>query len=129
MRRLKDTCWGGLGALLLPSLVRAEVADKQLLPWEPAPVLATWVMCGLCLALSRSRREHLWKVAGVLSVLWALFWGQNLLPGGPVGQMLDTELLSGDAAAFRGGFLVQALLPMLVTLIGLWRRRLRLRGS
>ncbi|AGC48102.1 hypothetical protein MYSTI_06829 [Myxococcus stipitatus DSM 14675] len=123
MRRTRDAIWGGLGVLLLPSGVHAEVADKQLFPWEPAPVLATLVMCGVCLALALPRRGRLWMVAGGLSGVWALFWLQLNLLSSEVGPMLAAELSAQDAAAFRGGVVIQALAPLLMTLIGPWRRR------
>ncbi|WP_342376151.1 hypothetical protein NVS55_33480 [Myxococcus stipitatus] len=123
MRRTKDILWGALGVLLLPSVVHAEVADKQMFPWEPAPILATFVMCGLCLALVLPRRGRLWMVAVGLSGVWVLLWVQANLLSLQAGQMLASELPAEDAAAFRGGVVIQALAPLLMTLAGLWRRR------
>ncbi|NTX56636.1 hypothetical protein [Myxococcus sp. CA039A] len=113
-----------LGVILFPGLCWAEVLDKQLAPWESVPVIATVMMSALCALLVLWRRDGLWRVACALSVLWAFVWLQNDFFSADVGPMLRAELSSPEARAYLVLLLVETLLPFIVTLGGLMRRRL-----
>ncbi|MFY2556961.1 hypothetical protein ACN469_04975 [Corallococcus terminator] len=113
-----------LGVMLFPGVCWAEVLDKQQVPWEPAPVLATLVMSSLCALLVLWRGGRLWRVACVLSVLWAVVWLQDDFFSADVGPVLQAELSLTEARTYLGFLLVEALLPAVVTLGGLWRGRL-----
>jgi hypothetical protein len=112
--------------LLFASSARAEVLDKLEFPWEPAHYVGMVIVLGVTGTLAASKHLSL-RLAG-FSI--AIGWATTSLWADPwftpdIGPALRAELTAEQSSRWLQTILVQAFVPLIVTLIVFLARTLR----
>jgi len=104
--------------LLLAPSANAEVLDKLEFPWEPAHYVRMTIALGFTVVLAASKHLSL-RLAGLVC---AIVWTTMSLWADPwftpdIGPALRAELTNEQSSRWLQTILIQALVPLVLTLI------------
>lgn len=112
-----------IATLTLASSASAEVLDKLEYPWEPDHYVRTLIVLVCTSVLAASVRMRVRLAGLVIAILWATLslWADPWFSQ-DVGNALRAELTAEQSAQWLRTILMQALVPLGVTLlVFLWR--------